>query len=247
LLHYERAVETKRPAGSRCIEIFSPKIKRRLTLFSRPTHDAWLLLEADPTVRAFCERPAFVDGEAGRVLDFWVDQGTGRAKFLVVSTEEADAKSLPPSVHGVKLQVLRRPDMIAFARRIENWAQIVPYESGPFRVLRGRTVGWLGLLELRMPSLKILPQLAVQDACANLKQCVRAALGPSHLLLLDHALGDDLIDGGFCEPGRDRLVVPVPIGIVGNCRKIGRDVIHELFKSFVERHRGLTFGVDVPR
>jgi hypothetical protein len=129
MLHYERAVETKRPAGSRRIEIFSPKIKRRLTLFSWNTHDAWLLLEADPTVRAFCERPAYVDGEAGRVLDFWVDQGSGRAKFLVVSTEEADAKSLPPSVHGVKLQILRRPDMIAFARRIENWAQIVPYRT----------------------------------------------------------------------------------------------------------------------
>jgi hypothetical protein len=95
MLHYERAVETKRPAGSRRIEIFSPKIKRRLTLFSWNTHDAWLLLEADPTVRAFCERPAYVDGEEGRVLDFWVDQGSGRAKFLVVSTEEADAKSLP--------------------------------------------------------------------------------------------------------------------------------------------------------
>jgi hypothetical protein len=133
MLHYVRAVEIKRPAGSRRIEIFGPKIKRRLTLFSWRTHDAWLLLEADPTVRDFCERPAYVDGEAGRVLDFWVAQGNGRAKFLVVSTEEADAKSLPPSVHGVKLQVLRRPDMIACARRIENWAQIVPYRTSFIR------------------------------------------------------------------------------------------------------------------
>src|ERR1700721_1293343 len=114
MLHYERAVEIKRPAGSRRIKIFSPKIKRRLTLFSWRTHDAWLLLEADPTFQDLCERRAYVDGEAGRVLDFWVAQGNGRAKFLVVSTEEADAKSLPPSVQGV---ILRRPDMIACARR----------------------------------------------------------------------------------------------------------------------------------
>jgi hypothetical protein len=67
------------------------------------------------------------------VLDFWVDQGSGRAKFLAVSTEEADAKSLPPSVHGVKLQVLRRPDMIVFARRIENCAQILPYRTSFLR------------------------------------------------------------------------------------------------------------------
>jgi hypothetical protein len=68
MLHYERAVETKRPAGSRRIEIFSPKIKRWLKLFSWNTHDAWLLLEADPAVRAFCERPAHVDGEGAPFL-----------------------------------------------------------------------------------------------------------------------------------------------------------------------------------
>lgn len=67
------------------------------------------------------------------MLDFWVDQGRGRAKFLVVSMEETDAKSLPTSVHGLKLQLLRRPDMIAFARRIENWAQIVPYRTSFMR------------------------------------------------------------------------------------------------------------------
>ena len=133
MLHYERTVETKEPAGSRRIEIFSPKIKRRLTLFSWHIHDAWLLLEGDPTVRPFCERAAYIDGEAGRVLDFWVDHGSGRAKFLVVSKEEADAKSLPPSARGAKLQVLRRPDMIAFARHIENWAQIVPYRTSFMR------------------------------------------------------------------------------------------------------------------
>jgi hypothetical protein len=27
-----------------------------------PSHDAWLLLEADPTVQAFSERPAYVEG-----------------------------------------------------------------------------------------------------------------------------------------------------------------------------------------
>jgi hypothetical protein len=66
------------------------------------------------------------------VLDFWVEQGN-REKFVVLSREDSDAKSPPPSVHGVKLQVLRRPDMIAFARRIENWAQIVPYRTSFMR------------------------------------------------------------------------------------------------------------------
>ena len=106
--------------------MFSPKIKRRLTLFSWDAHDAWLLLEADPTVQAFCERPTYVKDGAGRVIDFWVDQG-GHSKFWALSSEDSDSESLPRTVHGVTLRVLRRPDMIAFAMRIQNWAQILPY------------------------------------------------------------------------------------------------------------------------
>jgi hypothetical protein len=126
MLHYERAVETKRRSAQRRIEVFSPKIKRRLTLFSWDAHDAWLLLEADPTVQAFCERPTYVKDGAGRVLDFWVDQG-GHSKFWALSSEDSDSESLPRTVDGVTLRVLRRPDMIAFAMRIQNWAQILPY------------------------------------------------------------------------------------------------------------------------
>jgi hypothetical protein len=57
-------MELRRRPWQRRIEVYSPKIQRRLTLFSRDAHDAWLLLEADPEVRSFCERPAYVAGEA---------------------------------------------------------------------------------------------------------------------------------------------------------------------------------------
>jgi hypothetical protein len=126
MLHYEKAVESKRRPGQRRIEVFSPKIKRRLTLFSRDSHDAWLLLEADPTVQRFCERPAYVEGDAGRVLDFWVDQ-SGHSSFWILSGEEAESESLPKTAHGVTLRIMPRPDLIAFAMRSQNWAQIVPY------------------------------------------------------------------------------------------------------------------------
>ena len=126
MLHCEKAVESKRRQGQRRIEVFSPKIKRRLTLFSRDSHDAWLLLEADPTVQAFCERPAYVEGDAGRVLDFWIDR-SGHCSFWVLSTDETESESLPKTVHGVTLRILRRPDLIAFGVRSQNWAQILPY------------------------------------------------------------------------------------------------------------------------
>jgi hypothetical protein len=116
MLHYEKAVESKRRSGQRRIEVFSPKIKRRLTLFSRDSHDAWLLLEADPKVQTFCERPAYVEGDSGRILDFWVDRG-GHSSFWTFSGDETESQSLPRTAHGVTLRIWRRPDLIAFAIR----------------------------------------------------------------------------------------------------------------------------------
>jgi hypothetical protein len=112
--------------GKDASKSISPKINRRLTLFSRDAHDAWLLLEADPKVRSFCERPAYVAGEAGRLIDFWVDRGR-HAKFWILGGAESEADGLPSTLHGIAVRVLHRADMIAAETRIKNWSQIVPY------------------------------------------------------------------------------------------------------------------------
>ncbi|AJZ56953.1 hypothetical protein OI25_7378 [Paraburkholderia fungorum] len=61
-----------RPRGAHRYDAFSPKLGRRLTLYRRSAFEAWLMLEADPASRTFCERPGFmaVDGQR-RVVDFW--------------------------------------------------------------------------------------------------------------------------------------------------------------------------------
>ena len=60
-----------RPRGGRLIEGFSPKLKRRMRLFSHASFAQWMRLEADPAVRTFCERPARLAGEpAARLVDF---------------------------------------------------------------------------------------------------------------------------------------------------------------------------------
>ena len=125
-LEYAQAVEVKRRPWQRRIEVFSPKLRRRLTLFSRDTQDAWILLEADPHVQSFCERPAYVEGKAGRVLDFWVDQGRHQ-QFWVVSPSDEKGSSIPKTVNGTAVRVLQRADLVAMAMRIGNWSQIVPY------------------------------------------------------------------------------------------------------------------------
>jgi hypothetical protein len=123
---YAQAVEVKRRRWQHRIEVFSPKLRRRLTLFSRDAQDAWILLEADPRVRSFCERPAYMDGNAGRLLDFWVDRGRHQ-HFWVVAPTDAERSSIARTVNGIAVRILHRADLIAMAMRIANWSQIVPY------------------------------------------------------------------------------------------------------------------------
>lgn len=126
MLRYDNAIEFRRRPWQRRIEVYSPILRRRITFFSRDVHDAWLLLETDPKVRSFCERPAYVDGEAGRLIDFWVDHGR-HAKFWLLSGNEPEVASLPATLYGVAVRVLHRADIIAAQIRVRNWSQIMPY------------------------------------------------------------------------------------------------------------------------
>ena len=49
-----------RPRGAHRFEAFSLKLSRRVTLYRHAALEQWVLLETDPTVEAFCERPGFV-------------------------------------------------------------------------------------------------------------------------------------------------------------------------------------------
>jgi hypothetical protein len=134
---YEMPIEISRRPWQRRIEVYSPKLRRRVTLFSWAAHDAWLLLEADPAVKAFCERPAYLPGGAGRPIDFWVSRGR-HAKFWVLGMTETEKVAIPKSAYGVSVQVMRRADLMAVDRRIENWSQIVPYRVSFARYPDGR-------------------------------------------------------------------------------------------------------------
>jgi hypothetical protein len=56
-------------------------------------------------MRGCCSKPA-KRSEAGRALDFWVDQG-GHSRFWALSSEDSESESLPRTAHGVSLQAHR--------------------------------------------------------------------------------------------------------------------------------------------
>ena len=50
---------------------------------------------------------------------------------------------------------------------------------------------------------------------------------PAHLLLLDHALADDLVDRRLDEGTRNRLAVPIALTVVGDPGVVGSELAAE--------------------
>jgi hypothetical protein len=72
-VHATQPVALARMRGAHRFEVFSLKLKRRLTFDRRSAVDEWIVLESDPTVRVFCERPGYVQFGGHRFLaDFQV-------------------------------------------------------------------------------------------------------------------------------------------------------------------------------
>lgn len=84
-LRFARAIDDVRPYGSHRYDVYGPKVERRLTLFGYRTLNAWLQLEFNPDVVAYCERPLQVpDIRPARMVDFWVRGRDDGERFVIV-------------------------------------------------------------------------------------------------------------------------------------------------------------------
>jgi len=132
---YTRPVPFSRQAGRRRIEVFSPKIGRRLSLGSYDASSTWLVIEANPDIVTFCERPTYVEGKRGPVIDFWVQlRGAPTGEFWIVegplrllSEGDGSLPEQPPYLHKLAVRYISRADLIAWAVPLANWAHITAY------------------------------------------------------------------------------------------------------------------------
>ena len=85
-----------------------------------------------------------------------------------------------------------------------------------------------GVVEVGVPALVVVGEGVVEYPGADLEQQMRAAVTPAHLLLLDHAFADDLVDRGFHERGGDDLAGAVALPVVGYGRGVRGEVPAEL-------------------
>lgn len=130
---YSRPLPLVRRASDRRIEVFSPKLGRRLSLASHAAWQLWLSLEANPAASLFCERPAFVNSTSRRTIDFWVRfSGQGGDEFWLLddaheATEHMPLDALPTEVRGTALRLIPRDSLRSWSTPVANWAQLIPY------------------------------------------------------------------------------------------------------------------------
>lgn len=124
-------LETVRPRGGRLIEGFSVKLQRRVRLFSHSSFAQWIRLEADPSVLAFCERPARAGpGPASRLIDFWVQRADEDAMLLLAERED-----VPSQLHGMGMRVVGDAELAAASIWIGNWSRMLPVINATRTVL----------------------------------------------------------------------------------------------------------------
>lgn len=136
-----RAVDDTRPYQSHRYDVFGPKINRRLSLYRLKLVDAWLLLESDPAVVAYCERPLLIPGaKPKRFVDFWVGyKGHEEIWLLSSGDEQADFEPAPALSDWAKsnrcaIRAIKPPDESA-RTYLDNWGVIVRELSSNRRYL----------------------------------------------------------------------------------------------------------------
>jgi hypothetical protein len=129
-LHMAEPVALARPRGAHRFEAFSPKLARRMTFYRRALVEQWVLLEADPSVIAFCERPGYIQIDRQRRLADFLVRYVYRNELVILSDRSCEVDATKPDrVLDVDACTIRRvaPAELAAARIwIENWQRMLP-------------------------------------------------------------------------------------------------------------------------
>lgn len=130
-----KAADNTRPYKSHRYDVFGLKIERGLTLFGRAALEAWVAIEAEPSVVSYCERPLMIpDTRPRRAVDFWVRFRDREELWLLERehdrTDGDDPQQLMPALtswsaaNGMAVRFVPpvRDDKSVY---LDNWGRII--------------------------------------------------------------------------------------------------------------------------
>jgi hypothetical protein len=117
--------------------VWSPKIRRRLTLFGDDALNAWISIEANPQIAAFCERPVVSRTQKpARVVDFWVQLPSAEELWFLRRRREPEddpGSSIAPAFRswaqdkGLTLRYVEPAGLLPAEPLARNWGVLLRY------------------------------------------------------------------------------------------------------------------------
>lgn len=129
--HTREPLPLVRSRGAHRFEAFSPKLARRVMFYRRPSLDQWLLLETNPQVIAFCERPGYVlINGSRRLVDFW-SHHIDHQELVILIDPDTDISATVSACAGhdseLPIRFVPAAELAAARVWLDNWQRMLPY------------------------------------------------------------------------------------------------------------------------
>ena len=127
-LSFPHPLDIRRVRWLHHYQTWSPKLKRRISLYSRPSVSVWALIEASPDIISFCERPGHVLINGKRVIaDFWIKKADKDQYFILHGTPPLTVLDDPGGIlDPLPLLEITADWLLERDQLISNWMRILP-------------------------------------------------------------------------------------------------------------------------
>ncbi|MBR7745225.1 hypothetical protein [Undibacterium baiyunense] len=170
---FVKAIDNARPYKSHRYDVFGPKVRRMLTLFGSYQIDTWLLLESNPLVLSYCERPVVIhDAKPKLTVDFSVSYAERDELWLIDRDTGANfslEKSFPIFLEWARqnnfdVRTMSKKDPSISKIYLENWGYIVRDLSANSRYLNSHLLNSvLEVLEEPRPIIAVCNLFPLED------------------------------------------------------------------------------------
>lgn len=137
-LHFDfHPIAIQRSKWTHEFHVWSPKLSRRLSLYSHAAVDFWAMMESHASVLTFCEYPGLVRFEQKpRIADF-VLRRDDVTEFVVVETKPLTAidAELLEILDPLPVTTVSADALIPYRQWIDNWLRMLPYVTSNGRFL----------------------------------------------------------------------------------------------------------------
>lgn len=122
------ALPVKRLPKQTLHHVWAPKLNRTVVLAGRDQLHLWVMLEANPEVSRYCERPTWPDeNETSPNPDFWALREGIAVWITLGDTPQCDPNAVPPPPTTPCVTRVNADSLNQHRVWIQNWLSLLPY------------------------------------------------------------------------------------------------------------------------